>query len=377
MMQTNNGLSRDAHPMHRACEGRDNANGHLAESALLSPRPWSNQGWALGPGSVLNPALVFRARRVFKLILLTLLGALGLASDLPVLGQTGSDQESGETTAKIIVPIWPDAPGQSAQALADAAKGVDTSDEQSNLVAGATVVRLGHVTRPTLEIFPAPAASHKGAAVVVCPGGGYHILAYDLEGTEVAAWLNRQGITAAVLKYRVPAMEDSEQPRWKNAVADTQRALSVLRHRGQEWNIAPDKIGILGFSAGGHAAALASGEVERQYAAVDPMDDVSARPNFSVLIYPAYLYDEPSNGLAAPMKVSSETNPMFIVHAFDDPVSAQSSLVLASELKKVNVPTELHLFASGGHGYGLRATEEPVTGWTQLCEPWLRRQIEK
>jgi acetyl esterase/lipase len=207
--------------------------------------------------------------------------------------------------------------------------------------------------------------------VVICPGGGHYILAYDLEGTEVAEWLNSIGVTGIVLKYRVPARE--REQRWRAAVQDAQRAVSVVRSRAEEWGVDPERIGILGFSAGGETAGLtALFEDERTYDAVDSSDQASCRPNFAILIYPGGFVDR-EDQLRDHIKVSSTTPPMFFVHALDDGVSPFHSVALFSELKNAGVPAELHVYSAGGHGYGLRRTELPVTQWPARCSDWMHQ----
>ena len=208
----------------------------------------------------------------------------------------------------------------------------DQSKPDERKVAGRAVVRIGNVAEPEIHFYPAPADKANGTCVVVCPGGGHRILAWDLEGTEVAAWLNELGISAAVLKYRVPARSEKENPKYTAAVQDAQRALSIVRSRAKEWQIDPDKLGILGFSAGGETAALATLLPERLYERVDEIDDVKWTPNFAILIYPAYLANNAGTALLDHVKVTDQTPPMFLVHAADDSVQPQSSVLLWLEL---------------------------------------------
>ena len=218
----------------------------------------------------------------------------------------------------------------------------------------------------SIAVFPAPEGDSPAPAVLVCPGGGYGILAYDLEGTEIAQWLNSIGFTAVVLKYRVP---DNRA----GALEDAQRSLSLMRHHAGAWNIDPDHIGILGFSAGGHLAARTSaGTGGRAYTAVDDADQQRCTPDFTVLVYPAYLSDE-HVALPAEIAVSKETPPAFIVQTQDDKHYIDSSLAYYTALKSVDVPAELHLFPEGGHGNGLRPSKHAVSGWPALCGAWLAR----
>lgn len=265
-----------------------------------------------------------------------------------------------------IIPLWPDAPPDETREFPEE---MDVTKPDGRTVAGRRVTRLTNVTRPTLAVYQPPEGKRRDAAVIICPGGGHHVLAYDLEGTEVATWLNDIGVTGIVLKYRVP-FRDPEQ-RWRAAVQDGQRAVSLVRSRAKSWGLDPKKIGILGFSAGGETAARTALAPRRFYKPVDDVDEVSARPDFGALIYPAYLADAEGQ-LREDVVVDKSAPPMFLVHAWDDRVTCHSSLALASALRRANVPAELHLFARGGHGYGLRRTEQPVTRWPGLCAAWLR-----
>ena len=246
----------------------------------------------------------------------------------------------------------------------------DMSKPGEGLVAGKPIVRLANVSTPSLQVFTPEKDKNSGAAIVVCPGGGYHILAYDLEGTEVCEWLRSIGITGILLKYRVPARKD--RPRHEAPVQDIHRAISVVRHRASEWGIHPDRIGLLGFSAGGHAAAVASNS-ERLYPAADAVDQASHLPNFTVLVYPAYLVpkDAPQT-ISSEIKVTAATPPTFMVMSQDDQVMVEGPLQYGLALKGAGVPWELHVYPDGGHGYGLRRTEKVVTKWPERLAEWLR-----
>ena len=228
-----------------------------------------------------------------------------------------------------------------------------------------------NVSAPTLTVYKPEKARDTGAAVVVCPGGAYNILALDLEGTEVCEWLNSIGVTAVLLKYRVPA-RNPKANRWIEAVQDAQRAVSLVRGRAKELGVRPDRIGIMGFSAGGATAALCALLEQRQYPATDEFDKIPFRPDFAGLIYPGALVPRGEFTLADYVKVTGNEPPFFFVHAHDDRVSSLNSALLYAELKKRNVPAELHIYASGGHGYGLRKTHEPITNWPDRMTAWLR-----
>jgi acetyl esterase/lipase len=249
----------------------------------------------------------------------------------------------------------------------------DMTTAKDHPVAGRPVIRLGNVTEPSLAFYPAPASHNTGAAVIVFPGGGYSILAYDLEGTEVCEWLNSIGVNAVVVKYRVP--EVPNVPRYEAPLQDAQRAVGYVRSRAAEWKIDPARIGVLGFSAGGHLSALVSNSFShRTYPAQDAADKVSCRPDFTILIYPAYLpTGEKLDILAPEVHVTPNTPPAFLIQTEDDPIHVENSLVYYRALKDVKVPIEMHLFSVGGHGYGLRSDPmKPVTGWPRLAEAWLK-----
>jgi acetyl esterase/lipase len=246
----------------------------------------------------------------------------------------------------------------------------DTSKPGVGLVAGKPLIRLGNVSDPMLQVFRAPADKNSGAAVLVCPGGGYNILAYDLEGSEVCEWFNSIGVNAVLLKYRVPARKD--RPKHEAPVQDAQRAISLIRQNAKEWGIDPERVGILGFSAGGHLAAVAS-NCERLYPAADETDQKSHRPNFSLLIYPAYLVlkDAPTT-ISPELKVDAKTPPTFVAISQDDPVKVEGPLQYALALKNAGVKWELHVYPEGGHGYGLRRTEKMVTTWPDRVADWMK-----
>ncbi len=266
------------------------------------------------------------------------------------------------------IPIWPNgAPGDPGAGGAEH----DTTRPTDALVAARSVIRLGNVSVPTLTLYRAAKAQNTGAAVVVFPGGGYNILAMDLEGTEVCSWLNSIGVDCALLKYRVPARPGG--PRYAAPLQDAQRAVGLVRSRAEQWGIDPHRIGVLGFSAGGHLAAAASTNFDRRtYPAIDAADQVSCRPDFAILIYPAYLTAKDDlKSLAPELAVRADTPPTFLVQAEDDPVHVENSLVYFKALKDAKVSAEMHLFPIGGHGYGLRPSAAKVTTWPQLAAQWL------
>jgi len=226
------------------------------------------------------------------------------------------------------------------------------------------VLRYSQVTNPSIEVFLPDPAINKGSGVIICPGGAYKILAYDKEGIEIAAWLNKLGFAAFVLQYRIPDKKEG-------ALQDVQRAMRIVRSVSKEWNIDPEKIGVMGFSAGGSLSARASTLFNKStYSAVDKTDSLSCRPSFTLLIYPAYLDQGPDLSLTPELQLGKEVPPMFIFQTADDNYG-NSSLVMATALKNAKLPFELHMLAKGGHGYGLRPGNVAAEVWPLLAEKWI------
>ncbi|MCB1121522.1 MAG: alpha/beta hydrolase [Verrucomicrobiae bacterium] len=268
-----------------------------------------------------------------------------------------------DRTQAIVINLWPgDAPGEVKPLPPEEI----TTPPGGRLVAGQTVKRIGNVSVPMLTVYKPDPKMDTGTSIIIAPGGGFNILAYDLEGTEVAEWLNSIGITGIVLKYRVPSR--NEDPRWKAAVQDAQRAVSLVRSRADQWGINPDKIGLMGFSAGAQAAGLTTLFNARQYAPVDEVDPFSFKPDFTGLIYLGReMQNEPG------VVFYPELPPIFMTVAHDDQDRSIVSAELYVALKKVGANAELHIFERGGHGYGLRPTEIPVTHWNKTMEVWLHQ----
>lgn len=264
-----------------------------------------------------------------------------------------------------VIDLWPGSPPGDARVLPPE---VDSSTAESRIVAGRPVIRLGNVSVPQISIYKPDPDTSTGTSVIVAPGGGYNILAYDLEGTEVVAWLNSLGITGILLKYRVPRPGMKDQAKWKFGVQDAQRAVSLVRSNAGKLGIDANKVGLMGFSAGGHAAGMTSLLSERQYSPVDHHDMVSFRPDFTAIIYLGYdLLPEPGIG------IGPETPPVFMTVSQDDEDRGIYCANLFVALKEANVPVELHVFESGGHGYGLRSSGDPVAGWPRLMADWMRQ----
>ena len=304
-----------------------------------------------------------------KQLVFALCAVVALGSE-PALAQVWQPS-AGHTQ----VPIWPGTPPD--------AKPIPKPEDLahvSHLVAGHPWIAVLNVLVPTMTVY-SPKGKNTGAAVVVLPGGGFEVLAIDLEGTEVCDWLTSKGITCVLLKYRVP----SEPYDWHcdcrpdglatstRSLEDLQRTIGLVRLHAKEWQIDPHKIGVLGFSAGGYLAAEISTKYrQRLYAPIDDADKESARPDFAVLVYPGHLATD-NDTLNPNVPVSNETPPTFLVQAENDNVDGvNQSLVYYAALQKAGVPVEMHLYAQGGHAFGLRRTQFPITGWPRLVESWLR-----
>lgn len=258
-------------------------------------------------------------------------------------------------TPSSIVDVWP----------AGKMPGHGASGPQTNMPPhGDHCTRITNISRPTLSLCLLPKPDKPAPTAIVCPGGGYHYVVYNKEGTEIAAWLNSIGIQALILKYRVPHNRDG-------AFQDVQRAISLARAHAAEWNINPQRLGIIGFSAGGNLAAKASTRFgQRAYSAIDAVDQESCRPDFAILVYPAYL--EENGHVASNLNLKANIPPTLIIHNADDKRFAPGSKLYHAALDKANVPNELVFYQTGGHGYGLRSHKD-VRVWPQAAEKWLRK----
>ena len=251
--------------------------------------------------------------------------------------------------------------------------GNEPTEEENEIVIDERIgQKVTKIVKPVITVYQPDESKRTGAAVVICPGGGYHILALDLEGTEVAKWLNEIGVTAVVLQYRVP--RSKTKPYQTPPLQDAQRAVRYVRHHAEALQVDAKRIGILGFSAGGNLSALtATNFNEPSYEAVDDIDKVSCRPDFAVLIYPAYLHKKGTNAeLADNVPVTGETPPTLMIHTDDDPITSLSSIAFYTALKAANVKSELHVYPSGGHGYGLRPSKHAVSQWPKVAERWMK-----
>lgn len=298
---------------------------------------------------------------------------------MQILVSAAPTMQTGVSASPQVLNLWSGSiPGPAAKV--DGAER-DLTKPEDKLIAGKRIIKLGHVSTPQMHVFLSTKEKANGGAVLICPGGGFNILAWDLEGTEVAEWLNSLGFAAIVVKYRVPVdpalkgqFEANGLPMKSIGPAmDAQRAMSLTRAHAAEWGIDPQRIGIMGFSAGGETAGLTAVlRDQRLYAKVDASDEHSCAPNFALPIYPGGFFDKDTGALNAWLKVTKDTPPMFFAMAADDHVNAENCTVLFTALKRAKVPAELHVFTRGGHGYGLRLTFAPVTHWSNHAADWLR-----
>jgi len=267
------------------------------------------------------------------------------------------------------IPIWPGAVPD-----AEPVPGPEFVETTAELYAGKPAVVVNNVSQPTMTVY-SPKATNTGAAVVVFPGGGYNCLAIDLEGTEVCDWLTSIGVTAVLLKYRVPTLKFEGYRESRQALQDAQRTLGLVRFGAAEWQIDPHKIGVIGFSAGGHmVTAMSTRFDKRLYPAVDAADKESCRPDFAIAVYPGHLWKRGGDLELNPnVPVTRSTPPTFLLQAENDPVDpVENSLVYFMALKRAGVPVEMHLYAEGKHAFGLRRTKFAITRWPELVETWLQ-----
>ena len=262
--------------------------------------------------------------------------------------------------------VWPDlAPGETSR---------ETGEIQPYRESDVPrVTRVSNIRRPTFTVHLAEKPS--GAGVVILPGGGFGKVVPDKEGTEAAAWLNRHGVSAFVLSYRTKA--DKTDPGWQRALQDAQRLMSLVRSRAEHWGLKEDRIGLLGFSAGGQVAArLLSAEGTRSYAPLDKIDSVSSRPDFAILVYPWTIYDPQTDALIDGVSVPKTCPPTFLAHTDDDRSSSLGAVLFYAGLKRHGIPAELHVYGNGGHGYGLRPIKgSDISTWTDHGAHWMKRWL--
>lgn len=260
------------------------------------------------------------------------------------------------------INVWPElAPGESTRLAGEKLPPRENENPP--------ITRVTKITRPTMTVHPA--ANPNGTAAIILPGGGFGRVVPDLEGSEAADWLNRHGVTAFVLTYRTTA--DTKIPGWKKPLQDAQRALALVRSQADRWKIQQDRLGIVGFSAGGQVAARLVGDNGfKSYERIDAVDDVAHRPDFAVLVYPWNMYDAKSDNLIEGVQVPKSCPPTYLVHTDDDRSSSLGAVLFYAGLKKQGIPAELHVYGNGGHGYGLRAVKgSEISSWPDHAAHWL------
>ena len=260
-----------------------------------------------------------------------------------------------------VIKLWDDpAPGE-----------VEGEVGKEGLKPGNRDIRiLQNVSEPRITVYSPEKEKNTGTAVVVCPGGGYSILADEHEGSEVCEWLNKIGVTGVLLHYRVPRRKG--RPMWEAPLQDVQRALRIVRGRADEWGIDPGKVGVLGFSAGGHLTLMSGTKFNENIYKPNPEESkVSVRPDFIIPVYPAYLIEK-DGGLNPEIVITDDVPPVFFAHAGDDVHSAEGSARLYAEWRKRKIPAEIHVYAKGGHGFGMRDRGHPVANWPDRCADWMK-----
>jgi acetyl esterase/lipase len=289
-----------------------------------------------------------------------------------IVGSAFADDRQGPVTEPLVVPVWPGKPPRDVGIPGEET----TRIYQSPILQGPTKL-ITNVTHPTITVYLSAADKNTGTAMVICPGGGYHALFWELEGEEVVAWLNSLGMTGIILKYRCPRRPGDvpgEPP--LGPQLDAQRAVRLVRSRAAEWGIDPRRIGMIGFSAGGHLAlATATNFEERLYEPIDAIDQVSCRPDFAVLCYSGYLKAKDRDATSPGIRIPKDTPPILLAHASDDKISdPEHSVFMYLALKRAGISAELHTFASGDHDFGVRQTDKLRSSWPHLCVKWLRSQ---
>ncbi len=273
----------------------------------------------------------------------------------------GQEKSPNAITPNENQPIWPNfAPGETSQDIGTTLPSRKTDQP--------LITRVEKITRPTIDVFPA--TKPNGKAVLILPGGGFRYVVTDLEGSEAAKWLNDVGITAFVLRYRT---SENREGAWERSLQDSQRAIRMIRSNADRWKIDPDQVGLLGFSAGGQVAAIHLTATQAAYESQDVTDQVSAQPNFGILVYPWQIYDQNREKLISPIQVDEQTPPTFIVHTHDDASTSLGAVLFYAALKKQNIASEIHVYQNGGHGYGTRSRPNSAIGtWKDRATEWLR-----
>jgi acetyl esterase/lipase len=284
---------------------------------------------------------------------------------------------AAEADKPVVVELWPSKAPDEADNIGPEKVRMSPKLTKKKVEVTESTKMLTNVTKPTITIYRPAKEKDTRAAVVICPGGGYWNLYWELEGEEVATWLNSQGLTGIILKYRVPRRPDEpkEEPA-RRPLQDAQRAVSLVRSKAKEWNLDPKRIGIAGFSAGGHLAiATATSFEKRSYAPIDDIDKVSCRPDFAIAVYPGYLKAKDREQLASGLRIPAGTPPIFLAHGGADIISPpELSVLMYLALKRASISAELHIYAGASHDFGVRKVDHPCSTWTERCIDWMRNQ---
>jgi acetyl esterase/lipase len=274
----------------------------------------------------------------------------------------------------VVVDVWPGVPPDEPGGIGPERIRMSPKLDRTQVEVTESTRMVTDVTKPTLTIYAPAKDKNTGTAVLICPGGGYWNLYWELEGEEVAQWLNSIGVTGIILKYRVPRRpgEPEKEPA-RRPLQDAQRAVSLVRKRASDLGIDPGRIGMIGFSAGGHLAiATATGFERRAYPPIDDVDGISCRPDFAICVYSGYLKAKDRDELAPDLKIPAGTPPVFLAHGGEDLISSpEQSVVLYLSLKRAKIPAELHIYAGAAHDFGVRAVDQPCAAWKESCEKWL------
>ena len=306
-----------------------------------------------------------------------------LAFSDPLTSVHGGDS----ATKPLVVDLWPGKAPEEPGAIGPEKVVMSPKFDRKQVEVTESTRMLSNVTKPTITIYRPPprpplgkggqGGVDTGTAVLICPGGGYWNLFWELEGEEVAAWLNSLGVTGIILKYRVPRRPD--EPKGvpsRRPLQDAQRAVSLVRGKAKDWGIDPERIGMIGFSAGGHLAiATATSFEKRTYEARDDIDRISCRPNFAILAYSGYLKHKDKDELSPGLSIPKGTPPVFLVHGGEDLISTpEHSVFMYLALKRAGIPAELHIYADTAHDFAVRKSDRPYGAWTDACARWLRQQ---
>lgn len=277
----------------------------------------------------------------------------------------------------LVVPLWPDKPPDETNSIGPERVHYSPKLDHTQVEVTEPTRLITDVSIPSISIYRPPKSNDTRTAVLICPGGGYWNLYWQLEGEEIASWLNSNGMTGIILKYRVPrhADEPKNEPA-RRPLQDSQRAVSLVRGKAAEWGIDPHRIGIVGFSAGGHLSiATATHFEKRAYPALDAIDQISCRPDFAIVVYPGYLRARDKDELAPGWDIPPGTPPVFLAHGGADIIAPpENSVLMYLALRKAGVPAELHIYANCAHDFGVRRNADPCSTWTDSCIAWLQHE---